>query len=68
METTGRVQDCGCVALAPEIQEQTGLYPGATFRLELTPDKRVVLIPLETSSPADVKSGTICGPGRSSQS
>jgi len=45
METTGRVQDCGCIALAPDIEEQAGLYPGATFRIELTPDKRVILIP-----------------------
>jgi hypothetical protein len=47
MEIIGRVQDCGCIALVPEIQEQTGLYPGATFRIELTPDIRVLLIPFE---------------------
>lgn len=50
MDAIGRVQDCGCISLAPEFQEQTGLFPGATFRIELTQDKRVVLIPLETKS------------------
>lgn len=61
METIGRVQDCGCIALAPEVQEQTGLFPGATFRVELTPDKRVVLIPLETKNASDLKPGARCG-------
>jgi len=61
METIGRVQECGCIALAPEVQELTGLYPGATFRLELTPDNRVVLIPIETKSAADGKPGAMCG-------
>jgi hypothetical protein len=61
METTGRVQDCGCIALAPEVQEQTGLYPGATFLVEVTPEKQVVLTPLLTKSSAEVNSGAICG-------
>jgi hypothetical protein len=61
METIGRVQDCGCIALSPEVQEQTGLLPGATFRVELTPDKHVVLIPLETKTSLDLKSGAKCG-------
>jgi hypothetical protein len=61
METTGRVQDCGCIALAPEVQNQTGLYPGTTFRIEVTPEKQVVLIPLETNSSAELKSGATCG-------
>lgn len=60
METMGQVQDCGCIALAPEVQEQTGLFPGATFRIELTADKRVVLIPLETKSASDMKQGASC--------
>ena len=61
METTGRVQDCGCIALAPEVQDQTGLYPGATFRVEVTTEKHVVLIPLETNSRAELKSGATGG-------
>jgi hypothetical protein len=61
METIGRVQDCGCIALAPEVQEQTGLFPGATFRVELTPDKRLVLIPLEKKTSAERKPGAKCG-------
>jgi hypothetical protein len=60
MEITGRVQDCGCIALVPEIQEQTGLYPGATFRIEITPDKRVLLSPLEPRSISTPKPGTSC--------
>jgi hypothetical protein len=61
METIGQVQDCGCIALAPEVQERTGLYPGATFRIEVTPDKQVVLIPLETRTASAPQTGTICG-------
>jgi hypothetical protein len=60
METTGRVQDCGCIALAREVQDQTGLYPGATFRVEVTPEKQVVLTPLETKSSVELKSATAC--------
>jgi hypothetical protein len=60
METTGRVQNCGCIALAPEVQDQTGLYPGATFRVEVTPEKQVMLTPLETKSSAELKSGLAC--------
>lgn len=61
MEAVGRVQECGCIALAPEVQEQTGLYPGATFRVELTSDKRVVLIPMETKSGGELKPHARCG-------
>jgi hypothetical protein len=61
METLGRVQECGCIALAPEVQEQTGLYPDATFRVELTPDKRVLLVPMETKSAGDLKPHAKCG-------
>jgi hypothetical protein len=61
MESVGRVQECGCIALAPEVQEQTGLYPGATFRVELTSDKRVVLIPMETKLAGDLKPHARCG-------
>ena len=61
METVSRVQDCGCIALAAEVQEQTGLYPGATFRVELTSDKRVVLIPVNISSAGDLKLHSKCG-------
>jgi hypothetical protein len=61
METIGCVQNCGCIALAPEVQKQTGLYPGATFRVEVMPDKRVILIPLETKSSSELDGGTTCG-------
>jgi hypothetical protein len=61
METIGRVQDCGCIALAPEVQEETGLYPGATFRVEVTPEKRVVLIPVEMKISTELIVGTTCG-------
>jgi hypothetical protein len=61
METIGRVQDCGCIALAPEVQEETGLYPGASFRVEVTPEKRVVLIPVEMKISTELIVGTTCG-------
>lgn len=61
MTLIGRVQDCGCIALSPEIQEQTGLHPGTTFRFELTPERRVVLIPLQTQSKSEVNPGATCG-------
>ena len=61
METVGRVQDCGCIALSPEVQEQTGLYPGATFRVELTSDKSIVLTPLEIRVAGDLKPHAQCG-------
>jgi hypothetical protein len=61
METIGRVQDCGCIALAPEVQEETGLYPGATFRVEVTPEKRVVLISVEMKISIELVVGTTCG-------
>jgi bifunctional DNA-binding transcriptional regulator/antitoxin component of YhaV-PrlF toxin-antitoxin module len=35
---TYRVQDCGCIALPEELQERTGLYPGASFELEAAED------------------------------
>jgi hypothetical protein len=61
METIGRVQDCGCIALAPEVQEETGLHPGASFRVEVTPEKRVVLIPVEMKISTELIVGTTCG-------
>ena len=42
-------------------RSRAGLYPGATFRVELTPDKRVILIPIETKSSADSHAGATCG-------
>ena len=46
----GRVQECGCIALPEEIQKQSGLYPGATYEIEMTEDGAVVLLrPLQTS-------------------
>jgi hypothetical protein len=61
MDIIGRVQNCGCIALPPEVQEQTRLFPSATFRIELTRDKRVVLIPLETKSGTEQTPGAACG-------
>jgi len=61
METIGCVQNCGCIALAPDVQKQTGLYPGATFRVEIMPDKRVILIPIETKAFSEFPDGTTCG-------
>jgi len=61
METICCVQNCGCIALAPEVQEQTGLYPGVTFRVEVTPDKRIILVPIETKSSSELEGGTTCG-------
>ena len=61
METTGRVQDCGCIALAPEIQEQTGLYPGASFRVEVTPEKQILLTPFGTRTGSGPLAGKTCG-------
>src|SRR5258708_1753107 len=36
--TAYTVQDCGCIALPEELQERTGLYPGASFEFEAAED------------------------------
>jgi bifunctional DNA-binding transcriptional regulator/antitoxin component of YhaV-PrlF toxin-antitoxin module len=58
----GRVQECGCIALPEEIQKKTGLYPGATFQIECTPDGiGLILQPLETRQPSDPYPSSQCG-------
>jgi bifunctional DNA-binding transcriptional regulator/antitoxin component of YhaV-PrlF toxin-antitoxin module len=59
--TTGRVQDCGCIALPEPLQERTGLYPGATYRIELTLEGHLILVPLSTHQRPDPKPGARCG-------
>jgi bifunctional DNA-binding transcriptional regulator/antitoxin component of YhaV-PrlF toxin-antitoxin module len=58
----GRVQKCGCIALPDDLQEQTGLYPGATFEIEVTEEGAAVLLrPLVTHQPCDPEPGACCG-------
>ena len=58
----GIVQECGCIALPEALQAKTGLYPGATFEIEVTPDgTELILTPLKTCFPSDLKLGTKCG-------
>ena len=58
MESVGRVQDCSCIALTPEVQEQTGLYPGATFRIK---PRQFLVIPIEIAKPSELTPGVACG-------
>jgi hypothetical protein len=58
--TTGRVQDCGCIALPDDLQEKTGLYPGATYRIEISAEGYLVLVPLQTQPLAGPKPGARC--------
>jgi len=56
------VQECGCIALPEELQELTGLYPGATYRIEVAANGvGVLLTPVEKCSPGDSTSGAKCG-------
>ena len=58
----GRVQECGCIALPEELQELTGLYPGATYEIVVNPHgSGLVLVPLETEQPKLPKLGAECG-------
>jgi bifunctional DNA-binding transcriptional regulator/antitoxin component of YhaV-PrlF toxin-antitoxin module len=58
----GRVQECGCIALPEELQELTGLYPGATYEIELYAEGHgLVLVPLETRESAPPELGSKCG-------
>ena len=57
----GRVQECGCIALTEDLQQQTGLFPGATFEITVVPDGTDLLLhPLETQPPSDPISGVQC--------
>jgi bifunctional DNA-binding transcriptional regulator/antitoxin component of YhaV-PrlF toxin-antitoxin module len=58
----GRVQECGCIALPEDIQKQSGLYPGATYEIEITEDGAVVLLrSLQPSQPRELNIGASCG-------
>ena len=58
----GRVQECGCIALPEPLQEQTGLYPGATYEIEVTQDGAGLLLrPLETGETGEPRVGASCG-------
>jgi hypothetical protein len=59
----GKVQECGCIALPEALQQQTGLYPGATYQIEIAPQGAgLLLLPLETAeAPEEIKPGTRCG-------
>jgi hypothetical protein len=46
----GKVQPCGCIALPEEFQAHTGLYPGATYTLEVA--EAGAAVPLRTLLPA----------------
>jgi hypothetical protein len=58
----GRVQECGCIALPESLQEQTGLYAGATYEIEITQDGAAILLrPLDTVQPSDPEPRARCG-------
>jgi hypothetical protein len=58
----GRVQECGCIALPEALQQQTGLYPGATYEIELTQEGAAVLLrPIATGQPGEPDPGAHCG-------
>lgn len=58
----GRVQECGCIALPEAIQEKTGLYPGATYEIEIATDGAALLLwPIEARQPTDPNPGAHCG-------
>ncbi len=57
----GRVQDCGCIALPEDLQQKTGLYPGAIFDIDLDSDGHALLLrPLETREKSHINSGAQC--------
>jgi bifunctional DNA-binding transcriptional regulator/antitoxin component of YhaV-PrlF toxin-antitoxin module len=58
----GRVQECGCIALPEEVQKKAGLFPGATYEIEVVEDGASVLLrPLEPSQPGELGIGASCG-------
>jgi hypothetical protein len=60
--TEGKVQQCGCIALPEEFRAQTGLYPGATYTLEVAEAGAVVLLRiLEPSQQAGPNLSASCG-------
>ncbi len=59
--TVVKVQDCGCIALPEEVVAATGLNPGATLSIELTPDKDAILIkPIERTESQPPATGVQC--------
>jgi hypothetical protein len=58
----GTVQDCGCIALPAELQERTGLYPGASFQLDVAEDGfSVTLTSIQRSQSIKPFPGASCG-------
>jgi bifunctional DNA-binding transcriptional regulator/antitoxin component of YhaV-PrlF toxin-antitoxin module len=58
----GRVQECGCIALPEELQAKTGLYPGATYEIEVSAEGNgLVLVPLEAGQSKLPKLAAECG-------
>ena len=58
----GQVQECGCIALPEALQQQTGLYPGATYEIEVTQEGTAVLLrPIDTRQPCAPNLGVRCG-------
>jgi len=60
--TTYTVQECGCIALPEELQQKTGLYPGASFQFEVAEDgSSITLNAIQRTQPSDLKQGVVCG-------
>jgi bifunctional DNA-binding transcriptional regulator/antitoxin component of YhaV-PrlF toxin-antitoxin module len=58
---TAMVQDCGCIALPAELQERTGLYPGATFQIDVAEDgSSVTLTSIQRSQSIKPVPGASC--------
>jgi hypothetical protein len=56
----GSVLDCGCIALPEELQQKSGLYPGAKFKWRLHPDGSLVIIPLTRVAESAASPGVQC--------
>jgi hypothetical protein len=60
--TAYTVQECGCIALPEELQQKTGLYPGASFQFEVAEDgSSITLNAIQRTQPSDLKHGAVCG-------
>jgi len=58
----GRVQECGCIALPQALQLQTGLYPGATYTLEIAESGTAILLRIvQPAQQAESNLGASCG-------
>ena len=57
----GRVQDFGCIALPESLQQQTGLYPGATYTLEVSEAGALLPRMIEPAQQTDPSLGSRCG-------